>query len=113
MPVGVGAMAARSGAPPFPARLSAAAPLGLPSFTPRLLATASASLVRLEIASRSGLATSAMIPTVRSFASGRSTAANLTPPSRSVNRKAAFLDSRSSLAITSVAPVTLARCTPS
>ena len=51
-----------------------------------------------------------MIPTVRSFASGRSTAANFTPLSRSVSRKAALRDSRSSLAITSVAPVTLARC---
>ena len=50
-----------------------------------------------------------MIPTVRSFASGRSTAANLTPLSRSVSRKAALRESRSSLAITSVAPVTLAR----
>ena len=47
------AMAARSGAPPLPARLRASAPLGLPSFTPRLLATLSASLVRREIASRS------------------------------------------------------------
>ena len=37
------------------ARRSAAAPFGLPSFTPRLLATASASFVRLEIASRSCL----------------------------------------------------------
>ena len=45
------AMALRSGAPPLPARLSASAPLGLPSFTPRLLSTLSASLVRLEIAS--------------------------------------------------------------
>ena len=70
------AIAARSGAPPFPARLSAAAPLGLPRRTPRLLATLSASFVRLEIASRSCCATSAMMPTVRSFASGRSTAAN-------------------------------------
>ena len=83
-------MAALSGAPPLPARLSAAAPLGLPSFTPRLLATASASFVRFEIASRSCCATSAMIPTVRSFASGRSTAAKRTPLSRSVSRKAAF-----------------------
>ena len=74
------AMAAQSGAPPLPARLSAAAPLGLPSRTPRLLATASASLVRLEIASRSACATSAMIPTVRSVASGRSTAPLLDLP---------------------------------
>ena len=54
---------ALSGAPPLPAlpRLH----LGLPNRTPRLLATLSASLVRLEIASRSCCATSAMIPTVR------------------------------------------------
>ena len=50
MPFGVPCEAARSGVPPLPARLSTAAPLGLPSFTPRLMATASASLVRLEIA---------------------------------------------------------------
>jgi len=55
------------------------------------------SFVRFEIASRLACATSAMIPTVRSLASGRSTAANLTPMSRSVSRKAAFFDSRSSL----------------
>jgi DNA-binding transcriptional LysR family regulator len=36
---------------------------------------------------RSACATSAMTPTVRSFASGRSTAANCTPLSRSVSRK--------------------------
>ncbi len=52
---------------------SAAAPLGWPSFTPRLLATLSASLVRLEIASRSCCDTSAMMPSVRSFPSGKST----------------------------------------
>ena len=98
------AMAARSGAPLLPARRSAAAPLGLPSFTPRLLATLSASFLRREIASRSCCATSAMIPTLRSFASGRSTAANLTPASRSVSRKGALRDSRSSFAITGVAP---------
>ena len=50
-----------------------------------------------------------MMPTVRSFASGRSTAAKRTPLSRSVSRTAALRD-RSSLAITSTAPVTLARC---
>jgi hypothetical protein len=61
------------------------------------LTTASASLVRREIASRSAWATSAMMPTVRSFASGRSTAAKRTPLSRSVSRKAALRDSRSSL----------------
>jgi hypothetical protein len=51
-----------------------------------------------------------MIPTVRSLASGMSAATNRTPLSRSVSRKAAFRDSRSSLAMSSVARVTLARC---
>ncbi|MGM0583216.1 MAG: hypothetical protein ACQEUZ_00980 [Pseudomonadota bacterium] len=37
-------------APPCPARLSAAAPFGLPSFTPRAFAADSASFVRREIA---------------------------------------------------------------
>jgi hypothetical protein len=60
-------MVARSGAPPLPARLSAYAPLGLSNRTPRLMATASASLVRLEIASRSCCATSAVMPTGRSI----------------------------------------------
>lgn len=55
VPVGVTGDGRLSGAPPLPARLSAVAPFGLPSFTPRLLATLSASLVRLEIASRSCL----------------------------------------------------------
>jgi hypothetical protein len=66
------ATVARGAAPPFPGRLSAAAPFGLPSFTPRALAAARTSRVRFEIASRSACATSAMIPTVRSFASGMS-----------------------------------------
>ena len=76
MPVGV----PRNGRPErrtaLPSPLSAAAPLGLARRTPRLLATASASLVRREIASRSCSATRAMMPTVRSFASGRSAASN-------------------------------------
>jgi Recombinase len=101
---------ARSATPPFPARRRLSAPFGFPSFTPRALATASASFVRREIASRSACATSAMIPTVRSFASGMSTATNLTPLSRKASRKAALRDSRSSFAMTSVAPVTFARC---
>ena len=46
--------------------------IGVAQLPPRLLATLSASLVRLEIASRSCCAASAMIPIVRSFASGRS-----------------------------------------
>jgi hypothetical protein len=65
MPVRVGRHDRPEGHSALPARLSAAAPLGLPSRTPRPLATASASLVRLEIASRSTWATSAMMPTVR------------------------------------------------
>ena len=47
---------ARSAAPPFPARRRLSAPFGLPSFTPRAFATARASFVRLEIASRSASA---------------------------------------------------------
>ncbi len=93
------AIASLSGCPPRPARLRAAAPLGLPRRTPRAFAAASASLVRREIASRSCCATSAMMPTVRSFASGMSAATNRTPLSRSVSRNAAFRDSRSSLAM--------------
>ena len=102
--------AALSASPPFPARRRLSAPFGLPSFTPRALATAGASFVRPEIASRSACATSAMIPTVRSFASGMSTATKRTPLSRRAKRNAAFRLSWSSLTITSVAPVTFARC---
>ena len=43
-----------------------------------------------------------MMPTVRSLASGMSQARNREPLSRSVNRKAALRESRSSLAMTSV-----------
>jgi hypothetical protein len=53
----IGVAPERSDAPPFPARRSAAAPFGLPSLTPRAFATASASFVRFEIASRSCCAT--------------------------------------------------------
>ena len=70
---------ARSATPPFPARRRHSAPVGFPSFTPRALATASATFVRREIASRSAWATSAMVPTVWSLASGMSTATNRTP----------------------------------
>jgi hypothetical protein len=83
---------------------SATALFGLPSFTPRAFAAASASFVRRKMASRSCWATSAMIPMVRSFASGMSQARNRTPLSRSVSRKAALRERRSSSAITSVAP---------
>lgn len=94
---------------PLPASLSAAAPLGLPNICPRAFAACSASCVRLEIALRSAWATAAMMCTVNSFASGMSAATNLTPLSCSVARKATFRDSRSSLATTNAAPVTLAR----
>jgi hypothetical protein len=59
-----------SAALPLPDRLKADAPFGLPSFTQRAFAAASASFVRLELASRSYQATRAMLPTVRSLASG-------------------------------------------
>ena len=49
-----------------------------------------------------------MMPTVRSFASGMSTARNRTPLSRRASRNAALRESRSSLAMTSVAPVSRA-----
>ena len=104
VPTGLGPIAALSGA--TPARLGAAAPLGLPSRTPRLLATASASLVRLtEIASRSCCATSAMMPTVRSMASGRSQQDHPQSGGRSGGRGS---DSRPSWRSSAV-PVTLAR----
>ena len=99
-------VACRRASVPFPARLSAAAPFGLPRLTPRDLATASASFVRRAIASRSCRATRAMMPTVRSFASGRSAVRKRTPLARRVSRKAALRERRSSLAIASVSPVT-------
>ena len=58
VPVRVACDGLASGAPPRPASLSAAAPFGLPSRTPRALGAASASLVRLEAAARSCEATS-------------------------------------------------------
>lgn len=94
----------------FPARRQLAAPFVLPSLTRRALATANASLVRREIAARLPWATSAMMPMVRSFAPGISTAPNRTPLSQTANRNAAVLPSRSSFAVTSVAPVIYARC---
>ena len=75
MPIGV----PRDGGPERRAALAGppqrGGAVGLPSRTPRFLVTANASFVRREIASRSACANSAMIPTVRSFASGRSTPA--------------------------------------
>lgn len=63
---------------PLWARLSAAAPFGLPKRCPRAFVACRASVVRLEIALRSACATAAMICTVNSFASGMSAAMNLT-----------------------------------
>jgi len=107
----------RHGLPERPGALPSAPerrrPVRVAGFTPRAFAAASASFVRFEIASRSCWATSAMIPTVRSFASGMSTARNFTPESRSVSRKAALRDSRSSLAITRVLPVSFGRVSAS
>jgi hypothetical protein len=91
---------ALSAAPPLPARLRLAAPLGLPRFTPRALTTASASFVRREITSRSVCATSAMMRTARSFALGMSTATNCTSLWRTSSRKAAFRLRLSNFAIT-------------
>lgn len=51
----------------LPARLSATTPLGLPSFTLRASATATAYWVSLEIAFRTACATGAKMPTVRSL----------------------------------------------
>lgn len=65
-------------------------PIGIAELHPAAPGDARRPLVRREIASRLACATSAMMPTVRSFASSRSTAANRTPLSRKVSRKAAF-----------------------
>jgi hypothetical protein len=78
--------------------------------TPRLRATANASFVRFEIASRSACATSATIPTVRCLPRAdrpRRTSHRCRAASAGTPR---CTTARSSLAITSVAPVTLARC---
>ena len=61
---------ARSASPHIAARLGETAPLRSPSFAPRAFAAARASLVRREIASHSYCATRAMMPPVRSMASG-------------------------------------------
>lgn len=96
---------ARKAAPPFPALLRLSAPLGLPSFTPRAFTDASATFVDCEIASGFACATCAMMPTVRSFASGMSTATKVTPLSRRATRKAALRLGWSSSIITRVAQV--------
>lgn len=67
---------------------------GFPKFTPRALATARASSVRREIASRAARAASAVMPTVRSLASDMSTAKNRTPLWRTVSKKAALRNRR-------------------
>lgn len=82
----------------------------LPSLTPRALSAASASLVRREMTSRFCWATRDMMPTIRSLASDLSTARKRTPLLRRVRRKTALRLRRSSLAMISVAPVSLARC---
>jgi hypothetical protein len=76
---------------------------GLPSFTPRAFAAASASFVRREIASRSCCATNAMMSTAR----------NRTLLSCRVSRKAALRERRSSLPMTSVVLVSPATRTRS
>lgn len=81
--------------PPLPARLSAAAPVGSPNVAPRLLAAASASFVRRAVVSRSCCATSDMMPTARSFATGISAAMKRTPLSGSVSRNAALRERQS------------------
>ena len=60
--------------------------------------------VRSEIMRRSACATSAIMPTIISLASGMSAATNLTPAFWSPSRKWASRLRRSSLAITRVAP---------
>jgi hypothetical protein len=73
----------------------------------RFLASAKAALVRVEIILRSAWAMTAMMPTTSSLASGMSAATNRTPAFCSPSRKWASRDSRSSLAIRSVEPVSV------
>lgn len=61
-------------------------PIRIAQLDPTRLATARVSLVRRAMASRSACATSAMMPTVRSLASGMSTATKRTPESRRARR---------------------------
>lgn|GEM_PF-3782127 len=77
--------------------------LGFPSFTPRSLACAIAAFVRSEIMARSCSATAARIWIVSLDASGISTARNSTRLSMRFEMKATDRESRSSLAISSVA----------
>jgi hypothetical protein len=77
-----------------------------PSETPRAFALASAAFVRSEIAFALCSATAAIMLIVSRFACGKSTASNSTPASISADTNATLRASRSSLAITSVAPCT-------
>ena len=101
-------VAALSGAPPLPARLSAAAPLGLPSrpaprYRQRLLG---ALRDRLAL----GLRHQRHDPHGEVVGLGQVDRGEADAAVAERQQKAALRDSRSSLAITSVAPVTLARC---
>ena len=104
------AMAARSGAPPLPARRIASMPFGLPSLHPARLRH------RQRLLGPPGDRLALLLRHQRHDADGEVVRLGQVdrgephPASRSVSRKAALRDSRSSLAITSVAPVTLARC---
>ena len=100
------AFLASSAVPMRPTNLS---PLYAPNWTPLALAAASASFVRLLIASRSCSATSAIIPIVSRLASGMSAAMKSIPASLRLSRKAASLVSLSILATTRVAPEALQR----
>ena len=77
---------------------------GVPSFAPRAFLAVSASLVRLEIVSRSCWAMIANRPAVSVLASGMSQQTKTTPESRRAKMKPALRLSRSNLAINSVAP---------
>ena len=92
-PLGKGLRARRVGRRALRARVAAVARggrlVGLPSLTPRALAACSAALVRSEIMRRSACATSAMMPTTISLASGMSAATNLTPAFCRPSRKCA------------------------
>lgn len=84
-----------------------------PSLTPRAFATASAALVRSEIARPSCSATAAMMCSTKRFASGISAAVTSTPLSRRFAIKATLRARRSSLAMRNTAPDRFALPTPS
>ena len=85
-------------------RTAAGRKFGLPSLTPRALAAASAAIVRCEIISRSCSATAARMWIVSRVACGLSQATKSTPDSIKFEIKATLRASRSSLAMTKVAP---------